>query len=91
MAVSLEPKPTYAQMPIFKSKSYVPDTELIMGLAFQRDDESANIFRRVGLTRWMIRSAFNRLGLTDFTLVQCKLSLLAEAYSINYKSAASWK
>jgi hypothetical protein len=69
MAVSPEPQPTYAQMPSCLSRSFIPDTALIMGLALQRDDESENIFRRVGLIRWMRRSAFNRLGWTDFTLV----------------------
>lgn len=69
IAVRPESEQSYIPIPYSISENFGPDAALIMGLALQRDDEKVDTFRRVGLIRWMKRSAFDGGDLTEFTLV----------------------
>ncbi|KAH5487174.1 hypothetical protein HBI52_239710 [Parastagonospora nodorum] len=69
IAARPEPEESYIPIPYLISERLGPDAALVMGLALQRDDGNVDIFRRVGLIRWMKRSAFYGVKLTKFAMV----------------------
>jgi hypothetical protein len=68
IGVRSEPKDSHVQMPYAISESLGSGDALVMGLALQRDATNVDTVRRIGLVRWMKRSAFAGVGLSEFVL-----------------------
>jgi hypothetical protein len=76
--LSVRPEPfwTAAQTPydlyrrqFSKREDISPEDAMVMGLALQQDMNTTGTFRRVGMVRWVKKSLFLGITLSDFTLI----------------------